>query len=51
MALDQGRLLTGVIEFSYIAMKENLADGFTKPLGPENFYVFSNSIVGEPPTE
>ena len=41
----------GVIELPYIATKENLADGLTKPLGPEKFYVFSNSIVGEPPTE
>ena len=40
-----------MIELPYIATKENLADGFTKLLGPEKFHVFSNSIVGEPPTE
>ena len=40
----------GWIELPYIATKENLADGFTKPLGSEKFYAFSNSIVGEPPT-
>ena len=41
----------GVIELPYTATGENLADGFTKPLGSEKFRVFSGSIVGEPPTE
>ena len=41
----------GVIEFPYIAIGENLADGLTKLLGPRKFDTFSKSIVGEPLTE
>ena len=41
----------GVIELPYIATKENLADGLTKPLGPEKLYGFRDSIVSESPTE
>ena len=41
----------GVIKLPYVVTGENLADGLTKPLGPGKFYAFSDSIVGEPPTE
>ena len=41
----------GVIELTYIATGENLADGLTKPLGSGKFDVFSKSIIGEPSTE
>ena len=40
-----------MIELPYIATKKNLANGFTKLLKPEKFYVFNNNIVGEPPAE
>ena len=41
----------GMIGLPYVTAMENLVDGFTKPLGLEKFHAFSNSIVGEPPTE
>ena len=41
----------GMIELSYIASGENLADGLTKPLRLGKFHVFSSRVVDEPPRE
>ena len=39
----------GEIELPYVATGDNLADGLTKALTPQKFYVFSSQIVGRAP--